>query len=923
MNKIVIPLVAAVGILGAAGAGYALYAGASPLDQAKAALAKGDLRTAQIELRNAVKSDPANAEAHLRLGELQLGQNDPVAAEKELKLAQGLNYDPGVVLPLLAQSYMNQRRFDAVIEGVPATGATPAQTAKFLTLRTQAYVGLKDIPAATAALESAAAADPRNADVRLLQARLAGLINDQPLAMQRVDQALALDGKRADAMVFKGQLLAAKGDRAAALTLMDQAVALDETAVASRLERANLLMNLGQDAKARTDVDAVLAKEPRTLVGIYLDAVLLVRAGKWNEADTALTKLGPAVAAFPRGLYFQAVTHANLGQTEIAVEDVTRYLARNPADVEGMRLLARIEIGANRPLRAVEVLKASIAKGVNDKETLELLGRAYQAAGQPADAAGVLEKAVQTEPKDAAILTSLAASRMQLGDTLGATKVLERSLDIQPAQPQAGEALVAAALASGDLDRAQAALDRLRKQTGETEAVGVLSGLIKLSRQDMEGGRQQFEAVAKQFPDSLDAKINLAKAYFLQAKMTEGEAILGQVLVKDPANVGALNTLTQVLIQENKLPQAIAALDAARRARPRDEVLTVTQADLLTRSGQAGKALTLLDSARVDGQLSIPLQLAQARAQFASGALNDAKATYRNVLVAQPSELEARRALTELLINNKELPEAQAVLKDGLRTSPGNLGMMTTYVTIEQRLHGAPAAVAAAEAFRKDPSNMPAAVVLKGDALMNAQQYMDAANAYGAELKAAPVAALALRQALALAAGGAPDQASDVLRTWLKANPAEIDVAQLLSTYDINAKRLPDAEQHLKIVLEKRPNDGQALNNLAWVYQQRGNPLAQQTAQKAYLVAPSPETADTLGWIFTTEGKPDQAMPLIKQAQAARPDDRAIQYHLARTQNDLGQTAEALATVTAALAGSPSFDEKADAMKLSEQLSKK
>ena len=923
MNKIVIPLAVVAVVVGAAGAGYALYTGASPLDQARAALAKGDLRTAQIELRNAVKSDPANAEAHLRLGELQLGQNDPVAAEKELKLAQGLNYDPGVVIPLLAQSYMNQRRYADVITGVPATGATPDQTAKFLTLRTQAYVGLKDIPAATAALETAALAAPRNADVRLLQARLAGIINDQPLAMQRVDEALAIDGKRADAMVFKGQLLAAKGDRSAALTLMEQAVAIDETAVSPRLERANLLMNIGQDAKARADVDAVLAKEPRILVGIYLDAVLLVRAGKWTEADAALTKLGQAVNGFPRGLYFQAVTHANLGQTELAVEDVNRYLARNPTDVEGLRLLARIEIGANRPLRAIELLKASIAKGMDDRETLELLGRAYQAAGQPADAAGVLEQAVLVAPKDASTLTSLAASRMQLGDTSGATKALERSLDIQPAQPQAGEALVAAALASGDLDRAQTALDRLRKQMGETEAVGVLTGLIKLARQDMDGGRLQFEAVAKQFPDSLDAKINLAKAYFLQSKFSDGEAMLNQVLAKDPANVGALNALTQTLIQEGKLPQAIAALDAARRARPRYEALLVSQADLTTRTGQADKALALLDGARVDGQLSIPLQLAQARAQFASGALNDAKATYRNVLVAQPLELEARRALTELLVNNKELPEAQAVLKDGLRSSPGNLGMMTTSVALEQRQNGLPAAVAAAEAFRKDPANMPAAVVLKGDALMAGQQYAEAANAYGTELTTTPVAALALRQALALAAAGSTDQASDVLRTWLKANPAELDVAQLLASYDISAKRLPDAEQHLKIVLEKRPNDGQALNNLAWVYQQRGNPLARQTAQKAYLVAPSPESADTLGWILTTEGKPDQAMPLLKQATAARPDDRAIQYHMARTQNDLGQTAEALTTVTAALAGSVAFDERADATKLAEQLTKK
>ena len=922
MNKFVIPI-AVVGLLGAGGAGYVIFAGGNSMDSARAAIAKGDVRTAQIELRNAVKSDPGNGEAHFRLGELQLSQNDPVAAEKELKLAQTLNYGSAVVLPLLAQSYMAQRRYADVIEGVPATGATPDQTARYLMLRSQAQVGLKELAAAGGTLDAAQQAAPRNIDVRLAQARLAAQLGDQPLAMRRTDEALALDATRGDAMTLKAQLMAARGDRVGALALMDQAVALDANALGSKLERANLLMNMGQDVKARSDIELVLKKEPRSVVALYLDAVLLVRAGKYSEADAQLTKLGPAINAFPRGLYFQAVTHANLGQVELAVEDATRYLQRAPADTEGVRLLARIEIGAKRPARAIEILKGAVAKGMNDKDTLELLGQAYQVAGQPQNAANVFEQAVELAPKDPAALTSLAASRMQLGDTFGATKALERSLDIQPAQAQAGEALVAAALASGDLDRAQAALDRLRKQFGDTEAVGVLSGLIKVARQDMGGGRQQFEAVVKQFPDSLDAKINLAKVLILQAKGAEGIAVLQQVLAKDPANVSALNTLLQILVQEGKLPEAITAVEAARKARPRDDALTATQADLMTRSGQAAKSIEVLDRARVDGQLSIPLQLAQARAQFASGALNDAKATYRGILLAQPTELEARRALTEILINNKELKEAQDLLKDGLRSSPGNLGMMSTFVGLEQRLNGVPAAVAAAEELRKDPANMPSASVLKGDVLMIAQRYTDAATAYEAELKSTPLAALALRQALALAAAGSTDQASDVLRTWLKSNPGETDVAQLLSTYDIGAKRLNDAEQHLKTVLEKRPNDGQALNNLAWVYQQRGNGLARQTAQRAYLVAPSPESADTLGWILVTDGKADQAIPLLKQALAARADDRAILYHMARAQSDLGQKDEALATIKSSLAGSPEFDERPDATKLLEQLTKK
>jgi Tfp pilus assembly protein PilF len=45
------------------GAAHADY-----LATAKAALQKGDLKSAQIDLRNAVRDDPQNAEAHYWLG---------------------------------------------------------------------------------------------------------------------------------------------------------------------------------------------------------------------------------------------------------------------------------------------------------------------------------------------------------------------------------------------------------------------------------------------------------------------------------------------------------------------------------------------------------------------------------------------------------------------------------------------------------------------------------------------------------------------------------------------------------------------------------------------------------------------------------------------------------------------------------------
>lgn len=922
-KKILVPA-AVVLLAAAAGGGWWMFGRAGdPMLNAQAFLDKGDIKAAQIEYRNAIKTDPNNAAARFNLGKLQLASGDPIAAEKELRAARNLNYDPTALTPLLGQAYLAQQKFNEVLAEVPAESGKAEQSAQHLVLRSMAQVGLNKLPEARASLDQAEQIAPKQVDARLTAARLAIATQDAALAERKTDEALAIEPKRGDALLLKGQIRAGQGDLTGAMKFLDDAVAASPTSYGIRLERANQYITMGQDAKALEDVTVVLAAEPRNAAASYLGAVLSVRAGKHADADAALTRLGPAIQRFPRGLYFHAISKSSIGQSESAVDMAQRYIARAPNDLDGVRLLARVELAANRPDRAVTALAKIVADGKADAETLDLQGRALAASGKPALASEAFQQASKLAPTNSTILTNLASTRMQMGDSLAASNALEKSLEIAPTQASAAEALVATALSSGDVARAQAALDRLKAQVGDTEAVILLQGLVRLAQQNLEGARVDFARAAQQFPQSLNARINLGKVLLLQNKRPEGEAVLMEVLAKDPANVQALNTMVQVLTTDNRAPQAVTLLEAARKAAPQNQSLTVGLSDILARSGNAKRALEVLESAKVDGQLSVALMLAQARAQVASGSPQDAIGTYRQVLMLQPTELEARRALTEALINTNDFAGASATLRDGLRTSPGNLGMMQALVAVEQRTSGLPAAVALAEDLRRTPANMPNASVLKGDAYLGARQFSDAAKAFLEEFRNTPSSLLALRAANAHGAANELQQASDVLRTWLRTEPADANAAQLLASLDITANRLPQAEANLGIVLNQRPNDGIALNNLAWVYQQRGDARAKATAQRAFLLAPGAETADTLGWILTTSGDATGGLPLLQQALKARPDDLAIQFHVARALRDTGKRDEAVAILKTVVADAKDFSEKAAARKLYDELTPK
>ena len=114
-----------------------------------------------------------------------------------------------------------------------------------------------------------------------------------------------------------------------------------------------------------------------------------------------------------------------------------------------------------------------------------------------------------------------------------------------------------------------------------------------------------------------------------------------------------------------------------------------------------------------------------------------------------------------------------------------------------------------------------------------------------------------------------------------------------------------------------------ALNNLAWVYQQQGKDKeAQALARQAYVLSPSPQTADTLGWILTTSGDPKSGATLLRQASNGMISDPRILYHFAVALNDTGDKDGAKKALATVVANQAQFKEKELAQKLLDDLSK-
>jgi putative PEP-CTERM system TPR-repeat lipoprotein len=683
-----------------------------------------------------------------------------------------------------------------------------------------------------------------------------------------------------------------------------------------------MLLATGKVTSAQSDIQAVLAIAPGNVQAIYMQAVLQANAKDWQAADASLSRIAAFLGRIPRAYYLLAVTKRELGQLEQAQDAATRYLARAPNDLAGYKLVAHIQTDQHQPDHVIETLSKITEAGQGDAETYDLLGRAYVATGRGDDAIKMFQKAQTLAPKDVGLQTRLAAARLGQGDITDAIGDLEGTLKLAPTQPVVGEALFFATLATGDLDKAAAVIKQLRDIQGDTPVVQNLDGLLLLAKLDIDGARAKFEEITTKSPNFLPAQANLARVMAMQGHDAEAEKLLGAALDKSPTAEPALSIMVNMMVQTKQIAKAIARVEKAHAAAPTDLRLTAGLAQLYVRDQQAQKALDITNDSKGANTDETILGVRVA-AQVALQRQAQARDTLQQILKLNPASVPARRQLMALYMQAGDYESARNIIKEGFTARPRDYQFYQDYVMIDLKATGIDAALASAQRLSDQDRGFAQATALPGDIYLAADRPAAAVKAYDAAFAIAPSSFLAVRLATAMARNNQPDEGWQKLVDWVNAHPDDMVVLEALTELDVSTRRFDAAEQHLKLLLAKKPHDAVALNNLAWVYQQKGNPEAKGLALQAYILLPGIQTADTLGWILTQTGDATKGLPLLREASTTAPTDYRVRYHYAVALNKTGNVDEAVRQLDQVIAAKGEFREKTDAQALLDELKKK
>jgi len=112
-----------------------------------------------------------------------------------------------------------------------------------------------------------------------------------------------------------------------------------------------------------------------------------------------------------------------------------------------------------------------------------------------------------------------------------------------------------------------------------------------------------------------------------------------------------------------------------------------------------------------------------------------------------------------------------------------------------------------------------------------------------------------------------------------------------------------------RAVLAVNPDNPAALNNLAWLLSEAGDPKAREFAERAYQQAPfNASVVDTLGWTLFKTGDAARGLQLLRLAANLAPTDPEIRLHVAQAllkSGDKDGAKRALTSLLALPAGTP------------------
>jgi len=809
------------------------------LQKGDAYMKQQQFSSAAIEYRNALKVDPRYSDAHYHLGKADMAMFQQDSQHNKLDQAQ---------LDIQAA----YKAFSAAVSNdANQLDARVALAELILSAHAE-----KEYYAATDDLNYVLKQDPKNAEAhRALGALLLAQKQYDP-AIQEFSKAAVLAPSNADAYVGIAVTNMAMHRQDSpddhhlddAQSNLKKAIEVDPHAVQAYLKLADLY---------------VLEKKPDQAEGAVQDGI---------NANPSLV------------LLYDELSRFYLGQNSPskAVEVLQSGIKANPSATQLYEDLAQLYFRQKNIGQSEQVLQTGIKANPSAVPLYIGLAQLYESDRKQSDADNVLTSLSSQMPNstDAAIAIGNFYRDLKKDDR--ALSEYQRGLSANPKNTDLQESMVDLYLTQGQTDSAAKLDDELLRHFPNNVMGLVDHGRVLLAQGKQTDAINALQKVATEAPDSPAPHFYLASAYLQNHDAAQANNELQQTLAQannerqrtgrpSPYLARALTALVSLNSGQRKFSVAQLYAQEFIKDNPTNPGGHLMLGEALLNLKQFKQAADEFAAAQKLAPDNPAVNLDLALLYNAQGNSGDAEKQLQTAMHEAPANSAIVAAYARLLISEKQLPKASALVAQFVAQNPNQAAAHYLRGEVDLLQKNDSAALAETQkSVQLDRNNEQAYIQL--GIIYHDQGNRDAAiQAY--------------QQGMAL---GSPSAAIDT---------------SIGSIY-MEEGNLSKASTEFQQALTIDPNFIVAANNLAWIYAEQDQNLdvALGLAQRAKAQSPDiPSFADTLAWVMFRKGNYAGALPLLRDCVEKDPSSAQFLYHLGMVLVADGQKTEGKAKLQAAL----------------------
>lgn len=851
---------------------------------AKQLLEQKDTQGALIQLKNALQKQPDSMEARLLLGKTLLELGDPVAALVELTKAQELQAADADVVPPIARAMLlvgDGAKLIAQYESVRLKD--PAAAADLATSLAMAHSMKGDKDKSLGSLNAALASSPTYARAIVMQARLKAAEGDIEGSLKLLDDVLAREPNNDGAGVLKGEVQwLGKQDAAGALDSFRKVLASNPKSVAAHVSAITILNDQKKPEEAKAQFELLKKAQPNHPETLFYQAQFAYMDKDFKTTKDIADRLLKVAPESPRALELAGAASFRMKRYPEAEASLAKALKNAPGLLLSRQLLAQTYLRTGQPQKTIELLQPLTEGKTPDATALSLVGEAWLQLGDAKKSDAAYAQAEKLAPNDARVRTSVAMAQMLRGNSAGAATQLE-AIAAEDKSPRADVALISARLRQNDLAGALKAIDGLEKKIPDKALAHNLRGRVLLLKREIPAATKAFETALSKEPGYFPAVASLAAIDLDAGRADAARKRFEEVIQNNPKSHQALMALAELQVRTGGAPEeVIKLLRAAVKANagePAPHLALVRE--LLNRDPKAALTAAREGAAALQGNTEI--QDALGRAQLASNDAEQAVATYKALIVAQPTNPVWQLRLGEALLGNKDAEGSKRALRKALEIRPDYTAAERALVGIAVVEKKPAEGLAIAKDMQKRNPKDPLGFSLEGDVHASQRTWDSAIAAYRSAFALSKNNDTVVRLHTMLRAGGKKAEAEKMAADWLRERPQDAAFRYYLGDVAMTEANFPVAEVHYRSVLQVQPKNALAMNNVAWLVMKQGKPGGMELAKQANDLMPGrPQLMDTLAMALAADGKLPQALELQKNAVQRSGGDPSLKLTLAK-----------------------------------------